>query len=222
VKARVTAVGTSPAASAARWSGFAPLSGQGRNIVPSCAATAPAASTAATSAPPDSPPVATSGTSTAAETLRSNGIRPVWSIPSLAKVPRWAPASWPCTQSPSAPAATASRASSAEVTVTRTSEPCPLTSAITSRDGQPKVKLTTGTFASYSTSSLASQSSSPPTGSPSGTPYRSASARSRSAYSATAAASTPDRSGTNTLSPNGSAVSSRVLASWSRTVSAVR
>ncbi len=93
MKARVTAVGMSPAASAARWSGFAPLSGQGRNIVPSCAAVAPAASTAATSAPLDNPPVATSGTSTTEDTLRSNGIRPVWSIPSLAKLPRWAPAS---------------------------------------------------------------------------------------------------------------------------------
>lgn len=167
MNARVTAVGTSPAASAARCSGLAPLSGQGRNIVPSCAALAPATSTAATSAPLDSPPVATSGTSVSADTLRSNGIRPVSSIPELVKVPRWAPASWPCTHSPSAPAATASRASAAEVTVTSTSEPCPRTSAITSGGGQPNVKLTTGTCASCRTASLASQSSSPPTGSPS-------------------------------------------------------
>lgn len=93
MKARVTAVAVPPAASAARWSGLAPLSGQGRNIVPSCAALAPAASTAATSAPVASPPVATSGTSATEATLRSNGIRPVWSMPSLAKLPRWAPAS---------------------------------------------------------------------------------------------------------------------------------
>lgn len=222
MKARVTEVGVSPAASAARWSGFAPLSGQGRNIVPSCAALAPATSTAATSAPLDSPPVATSGTSTAAETLRSNGSRPVWSMLPLVKEPRWAPASWPCTHSPSAPASTASRASSADVTVTKTSEPCRLTSAMTSREGHPNVKLTTGTCASCSSASFASQSSSPPTGSPSGTPYRSASARSRSAYAATAAGSTADRSGTNTLSPNGRSVSSRVLAIWPRTASALR
>jgi hypothetical protein len=222
VNARVTEVGVSPAASAARWSGFAPLSGQGRNIVPSCAALAPAASTAATSAPLDNPPVATSGTSTAADTLRSNGIRPVWSMPALSKLPRWAPASWPCTQSPSAPAATASRASAADVTVTNTSDPCPFTSAMTSADGQPNVKLTTGTCACANTASLASQSSSPPTGSPSGTPYRSASAASTAAYPATAPASTVDLSGTNTLSPNGWSVSSRVLATWSRTTSAVR
>jgi hypothetical protein len=222
VKARVTDVGVSPAASAARWSGFAPLSGQGRNIVPSCAALAPAASTAATSAPLDSPPVAISGTSTAADTLRSNGIRPVWSMPALSKLPRWAPASWPCTQSPSAPAATASRASSAEVTVTKTSEPCRLTSAMTSGAGQPNVKLTIGTRASDSSASFASQSSSPPTGSPSGTPYRSASAAKRAEYSATAFGSTWVRSGTNTLSPNGRSVSSRVFATWSRTASAFR
>lgn len=222
MKARVTAVSVSPAASAARWSGFAPLSGQGRNIVPSCAALAPAASTAATSAPLDSPPVATSGTSTAAETLRSNGIRPVWSIPSFVKLPRCAPASWPCTQSPTAPAATASRASVADVTVTKTSDPCRRTSAMTSADGHPNVKLTTGTCASDSNASLASQSSSPPTGSPSGTPYRSASAASRAAYAATASASTVDRSGTKTLSPNGRSVSSRVLAICPRTASAVR
>ena len=222
MKARVTAVGASPAASAARWSGFAPLSGQGRNMVPSCAAAAPATSTAATSAPAASPPAATRGTSTAADTLRSNGIRPVWSMPTLSKVPRWAPASWPCTQSASAPAATASRASSAEVTVTRTSEPWPLTSAMTSGGGQPNVKLTTGTCASYSRSSLAAQSSSPPVGSPSGAPSRSASGLIRSAYLVTAPASTADRSGTNTLSPNGLSVSSRVFAIWSRTASAVR
>ena len=170
MNARVTSVGVSPAASAARWSGFAPLSGQGRNSVPSCAALAPAASTAATSAPRDNPPVATSGTSTAADTLCSNGIRPVWSMPSLVKVPRCAPASWPCTTSPSAPAATASRASSTEVTVTNTSDPSRFTSAMTSGAGQPKVKLTTGTCASDSNASLASQSSSPPVGSPSGKP----------------------------------------------------
>jgi hypothetical protein len=170
VNARVTAVSASPAASAARCSGFAPLSGQGRNMVPSCAAVAPATSTAATSAPLDNPPVATSGTSTSADTLRSNGISPVWSMPAFVKLPRWAPASWPCTQSPSAPASTASRASRAEVTVTSTSVPCRLTSATTSGGGQPNVKLTTGTCASASSASLASQSSSPPVGSPSGTP----------------------------------------------------
>lgn len=222
MKARVTEVGVSPAASAARWSGFAPLSGQGRNIVPSCAALAPATRTAATSAPLDSPPAATSGTSVTAETLRSSGSRPVWSMPSFAKEPRWAPASWPCTHSPSAPAATASRASSAEVTVTRTSDPCRFTAARTSGSGQPKVKLTTGTWVSCSSASFASQSSSPPTGSPSGTPYRSASPRSRSAYRVTAAASTVERSGTNTLSPKGRSVSSWVLAIWSRTASAPR
>jgi len=222
VKARVTSVVVSPAASAARWSGLAPLSGQGRNIVPSCAAVAPATSTAATSAPLDNPPVATSGTSTTADTLRSNGSRPVWSIPSFAKVPRWAPASWPCTQSPSAPAATACRASSADVTVTSTSEPCRLTPAITSGAGQPNVKLTTGTCSSASTASLASQSSSPPVGSPSATPYFSASSPSRAAYAATAAESAAVVSGTNTLSPNGRSVSSLVLRTWVRTVSAVR
>lgn len=222
MNARVISVGVSPAASAARCSGLAPLSGQGRNIVPSCAAVAPATSTAATSAPLDSPPVATSGTSTSADTLRSNGIRPVWSTPSLVNVPRCAPASWPCTQSPSAPAATASRASAAEVTVTSTSEPCRFTSATTSGGGQPNVKLTTGTCASDSNASLAAQSSSPPTGSSTGTPYRSASAVSRSAYAATADESTVDLSGTNTLRPNGFDVSSRVLASCSRTTSADR
>ena len=222
MNARVTEVGVSPAASAARWSGFAPLSWQGRNIVPSCAARAPATSTAATSAPLASPPAATSGTSTAAETLRSNGISPVWSTASLVKEPRWPPASWPCTHSASAPAATASRASATEVTVTSTYEPCRLTSAMTSGGGHPNVKLMIGTCASYSTVSLASQSSSPPVGSPSGTPCRSASARSRSAYAATAAGSTADRSGTNTLSPNGRSVSSRVLAIWSRTAAGLR
>lgn len=181
MNARVTSVAVSPAASAARWSGFAPLSGQGRNIVPSCAALAPATSTAATSAPVASPPVATSGTSVTEDTLRSTGIRPVWSMPSFTKVPRWAPASWPCTTSPSAPAATASRASSTDVTVTNTSEPCLFTSATTSAAGQPNVKLTTGTWASDSSASLASQSSSPPDGSPSATPYRSASAASSAA-----------------------------------------
>lgn len=181
MNARVTAVGVSPAASAARWSGFAPLSGQGRNIVPSCAALAPATSTAATSAPVASPPVATSGTSATAATLRSNGISPVWSMPALVKLPRWAPASWPCTTSPSAPAATASRASSADVTVTNTSEPCRFTWAMTSAAGQPNVKLTTGTCASARSASLASQSSSPPAGSPSATPYRSASPASSAA-----------------------------------------
>ncbi len=210
MKARVISVVVSPAASAARCSGFAPLSWQGRNIVPSCAAHAPATSTAATSAPLDSPPAATSGTSTAADTLRSNGSRPVWSIPSLAKVPRWAPASWPCTHSPSAPAATAPRASSADVTVTSTSDPSRLTSATTSGAGQPKVKLTTGTCSSASRASLSAQWSSPPVGSPSGTPYCSASPRSRSAYSSTAAPATVDVSGTNTLSPNGRSVSSLV------------
>lgn len=170
MNARVTSVGVSPAASAARWSGFAPLSWQGRNIVPSCAALAPAASTAATSAPRDNPPAAINGTSTAADTLRSNGIRPVWSMPSLVKVPRCAPASWPCTQSPSTPASTASRASAADVTVTNTSEPCRFTSATTSGAGQPKVKLTIGTCASDSSASLASQPSSPPVGSPSAKP----------------------------------------------------
>jgi hypothetical protein len=218
----VTDVGTSPAASAARWSGFAPLSGQGRNIVPSCAALAPATSTAATSAPFDNPPVAMSGTSATADTLRSSGIKPVWSMPSFVKLPRWAPASCPCTHSPSAPAATASRASSAEVTVTKTSEPHRLTSVITSADGQPNVKLTTGTPASDSNVSLASQSSSPPAGSPSGTPYRAASVANRAAYPATAFGSTRVRSGTKTLSPNGWSVSSRVLVSWSRTASAFR
>lgn len=178
MKARVTEVGVSPAASAARWSGFAPLSGQGRNIVPSCAALAPATSTAATSAPLDSPPVATSGTSTAAETLRSSGMSPVWSMPSFVKEPRWAPASWPCTHSASAPAATASRASSADVTVTSTVEPRRRSSAMTSDEGHPNVKLTTGTCVSDNSVSFASQSSSPPTGSPRATPYRSASARS--------------------------------------------
>lgn len=222
MKARVTEVAVSPAASAARCSGFAPLSGQGRNIEPNWAALAPATSTAATSAPLDSPPAATSGTSVTADTLRSNGIRPVWSMPSLTNVPRWAPASWPCTHNPSAPAATASLASSAEVTVTSTAEPCRLTSATTSAGGHPNVKLTTGTCVSCNTVSLASQSSSPPTGSPSGTPYRSASAWSRAAYAATAEASTVDRSGTNTLSPNGRSVSSRVLATCARTASAVR
>lgn len=190
--------------------------------MPSCAALAPATSTAATSAPLDSPPVAISGTSTAADTLRSNGIRPVWSMPALSKLPRWAPASWPCTQRPSAPAAAASRASSAEVTVTNTAEPCRFTSAMTAAGGQPNVKLTTGTRDSDSRSSFASQSSSPPIGSPSGTPYRSASAAKRAEYSATALGSTWVRSGTNTLSPNGRSVSSRVLANWSRTASAVR
>jgi len=91
-------------------------------------------------------------------------------MPSLVKVPRCAPASWPCTTSPSAPAATASRASSTEVTVTNTSDPSRFTSAMTSGAGQPKVKLTTGTCASDSNASLASQSSSPPVGSPSGKP----------------------------------------------------
>ena len=222
MKARVTSVGRSPAASAARWSGFAPLSGQGRNIVPSCAALAPATSTAATSRPCDSPPVATSGTSTAADTLRSNGSRPVWSTPSFAKLPRCAPASWPCTHSPSAPAATARRASSAEVTVTSTSEPCRLTSATTSLSGQPKVKLTTGTCSSASRASLSAHASSPPVGSPRSTPYRSASVRSRSAYARTASGSTSDVSGTNTLSPNGRSVSSRVFWTCVRTAAAVR
>ncbi|TDV45404.1 hypothetical protein CLV71_11270 [Actinophytocola oryzae] len=222
MKARVTDVGVSPAASAARWSGFAPLSGQGRNIVPSCAALAPATSTAATSAPLDNPPAATSGTSTAADTLRSNGIRPVWSVPSLTKEPRWAPASWPCTHRPSAPEATASRASAADVTVTSTSQPCAFTSAMTSDEGHPNVKLTTGTLASDSNASLASQASSPPTGSPSGTPYRSASPRSAAAYASTAEASTGVRSGTNTLSPNGLPVNARVASTCARTASAVR
>ena len=222
MKARVISVGRSPAASAARWSGFAPLSGQGRNIVPSCAALAPAASTAATSRPCDSPPVATSGTSTTADTLRSNGSSPVWSMPSFAKLPRWAPASWPCTHSPSAPAATACRASAADVTVTSTSEPCRLTSVMTSESGQPKVKLTTGTCSSAIMFNLSAHASSPPAGSPRSTPYRSASARSRSAYSRTAAASTEDVSGTNTLSPNGRSISSRVFRICARTVSAVR
>lgn len=181
MNARVTSVGVSPAASAARCNGFAPLSGQGRNIVPSCAALAPATSTAATSAPHDRPPVATNGRSVTAFTLRSNGSSPVWSIPALTNVPRWAPASWPCTTSPSTPAVTASRASDADVTVTKTSLPWALSSATSSGAGQPKVKLTTGTLISASSASFSVQPSLPPVGSPSGTPYRSASTASRSA-----------------------------------------
>lgn len=89
------------------------------------------------------------------------------------------------------------------MTVTNTSDPCRRTSATTSAAGQPNVKLTTGTFTSASNASLASQPSSPPAGLPSATSYRSASPANSAAYAATASSATGDRSGANTLSPNG-------------------
>ena len=65
VNARVSAVGA-PEASASRCAGDVPASGVRISAVPSCAAAAPAASTAAIERPVARPPVATSGSSTSA------------------------------------------------------------------------------------------------------------------------------------------------------------
>ena len=117
------------------------------NAVPSCAALAPAASTAAIAPPVASPPGrhqrqlrprrATS--CSAARTPRSGAVS------SSAKNARCPPASAPWTTSASAPASRASRASAGPVTVTHTSLPAACTRSTTAASGHPNVNDTTGT-----------------------------------------------------------------------------
>ena len=79
-----------------------------------------------------------------------------------AKVPRFPPALGPWTTRLSAPAATATPASYADVTVTITNSPSAPNRRITSGDGTPKVKDTNSGRRSATTSSLRAQSSSWP------------------------------------------------------------
>ena len=124
--------------------------------MPTCAALAPATSTAPTAAPVPSPPAATSGASTAARTS--------WSAASSVKsearssstnTPRWPPASTPCTISASGSSAIASRASSGEVTVIHSADPAARSRAAASFGGSPNVNETTATRASTSASTFA-------------------------------------------------------------------
>src|SRR3954469_10221351 len=82
----------------------APLSGHGMNAVPSCAACAPSASTAAIPAPSMIPPAATTGTPTSRTMSRVRASVPVSaSYGSPSQVPRWPPASPPCAMMKSTP-----------------------------------------------------------------------------------------------------------------------
>ena len=181
VNARVVAVRSKRGSvSAARCVGDVPASGQPRNAVPIAAQVAPASSTRRASAPSISPPAATRGNDVSARTPVSSAASgsPGVAESSSVKPPRCAPASLPCSHSPSTPTAAASDASATDVTVTSTAEPAACNRCTVSADGQPKATLTTGTPATAA--SLASTSSSSQRGSPSSTPSSAASGRSRS------------------------------------------
>lgn len=165
---------------------LAPDSGQTRNAVPSCAASAPTARTEAIWSPRISPPVAMTGSpGTASRTCGTSASRPTPAQSSSGSsrwVPWWPPASMPCTHTASAPARCAASASAAEVTVITVTVPTAFSAASVARAGQPKVKLTTGTGLSIRIETLASYASSlPESGSPSGVSYQAASPASCSA-----------------------------------------
>lgn len=89
----------------------------------------------------------------------SSGSSPVAARPPCGSsrcVDWWPPASVPWTQSASAPAHRAFRASWGEVTVTTVEVPAAANAASTSRLGQPKVKETRGTGSSSRIATFAS------------------------------------------------------------------
>ena len=143
VNARVRAVGPR-SRSASLCAGEVAASGVSMNAVPSWAAAAPAASTAATPWPVAMPPVATSGRSLTARTSWRSASRPTSPGARSSKEPRWPPASTPWTTSASAPASCAATASAAVVTVTHSAQPAECSASASARDGQPKVTDTTG------------------------------------------------------------------------------
>ena len=159
VKPRVSAVGARRFR-ASRCAGDVAASGVSMNAVPSWAAAAPAASTAATPRPVTSPPVATRGSSLAARTSWSRASSPASATAVGSCEPRWPPASTPCTTRASAPASAAANASSALVTVIQASQPASRSEPTTAASGQPNVKETTGTRSERKSSSLAFQPSS--------------------------------------------------------------
>ncbi len=127
--------------------------------MPSWAALAPAARTAAIWAPRMMPPAATIGRLTASRIWATSDSRPVPEPPvsGLSRwVPWWPPASTPCAITASAPDRSTARASSAVVAVTRAKVPTRCRESTTSRLGTPKWNDTTGTGLSSSTASLVS------------------------------------------------------------------
>src|SRR5215469_11459388 len=172
LKARVTAVAVNRgSASAALCSGWAPLSAQRRNAVPTETAAAPVPSAAATPAASAMPPAAMSGRRTSATSARrssSAGLRS--RVPSLVNVPECAPASRPWTMRQSAPAAAAWPASPGLVTVIATSAPRRRSLAIVSGGGQPNVKLTTAGGSASNSAILSAQASSSHSGLPASPP----------------------------------------------------
>lgn len=127
--------------------------------MPSWAALAPAARTAAIWLPRMSPPAATIGRFTDSRTwaISASSPMPEPSVSGLSRwVPWWPPASTPCTTTASAPARSTARASSAVVTVTRVNVPARRRESSASPLGTPKWNDTTGTGLSSSTASLAS------------------------------------------------------------------
>lgn len=159
--ARVSSVRTnSGSVSAFLCTGSAPDSGQARKAVPSCAASAPAASSAAICEPRMRPPAAMIGRATASRTWATSASSPTAAVPSAwgssRWVPWWPPASTPWTHTASAPACWAVRASSTEVAVTTVYVPALRRAARAAEEGQPKVNETTGTGSSRRMASLAS------------------------------------------------------------------
>jgi hypothetical protein len=177
VNARVTAVPVNAgSARAALCTGCAPLSGQRRKAVPHWTATAPAASASWTPRWLMIPPAATSGSRVAAATAPSNRCSGTAGGAAAAEnVPRCAPASGPCTHSPSAPRPAAITASSGAVTVAHTWLPAARSAPMTAASGQPKVKLTTAGGWASRTASFASHPSSSQSGAPGRAPSAAAS-----------------------------------------------
>jgi hypothetical protein len=90
--------------------------------------------------------------------------------------------------------------------------PACLKAAITSAGGQPKVKLTIGGGSASRQASFSSKPSSSQVASPSETPTAAALERSEPRYAEIAATSADGVPGTNTFTPNGSAVPARTAA----------
>ena len=150
------------------------------------------------------PPAAICGSPVTAATSPISDSTP-WSRPgssSFTNVPRCAPASYPCTQSASTPAAAAISASAGVVTVTTTALPPSCRALITPAAGQPKVKLVTAGGSASRAAIFPSKLSSSQLASPRAGP-------SESRYLASLPPSGYGAPGTKTLTPNGSAVAAR-------------